>query len=702
MKANKIHILSNSFRGLLLRTTTMSTSLPVARQALLDLKIQLSKTSDPSTITSLQSQITTQRALVKSLSAAINASDPVVSTPIPTLTFDTAPTAASTNPLQSGGAYTALLGKQDAMSFSSNVNLSLGNLSATTFEATANLTATGTSTLENVILDGNVSGIGVATTLATASSTTLLSAAAVQAALATKQDVLQSSDVSFGGALTSVTEDTANLTVGGTATLSGPLAISGNVSGTGIGTSVTDNNATLLTSGALFTALASKQDQLVPGADAQIGGRLTSSSLLRTNNFVGTGTSTFNGATIVDGTVTGLSIATSASPGSAALIKTGIVTPLLAAKQDALASTSTLSLGVVTSTSRTVTGNFAVSGTATFDGDATFNQSFGGNAVISTVVASSPALVTSGGLHTALGLKQDAITATSDFTLTSATSAAHTTTTFQSNGDATFSGPVVLSTSTLSGTGISTVATENLAKPITSGGAFSVLTTKQDSITSASNLTVKTANVGSSLILAPQHPIVPNKKGNAVVQRVHTFGQEGAQASHLYVPQSMIVGLSAHPSGLADAQCEVNGNMLVSGNVLTDGHTYVCDSTPSADITTRPPKGGMMFYRQVAQPCIWRTSVLHSPPAGDPYTQIVDIENGPVIGADNHVVVVGNNGDVSLLFDHVVYHACALNVGGNTIQPFQQIHKVQLRCRGLASQAQRRTNLMIIYTPNTY
>ena len=63
---------------------------------------------------------------------------------------------------------------------------------------------------------------------------------------------------------------------------------------------------------------------------------------------------------------------------------------------------------------------------------------------------------------------------------------------------------------------------------------------------------------------------------------------------------------------------------------------------------------------------------------------------------------MGNNEDVSLLFDHVVYHACALNSGGNTIQPFEQIQKVQLRCRGLASQAQRRTNLMIIFTPNTY
>ena len=73
-----------------------------------------------------------------------------------------------------------------------------------------------------------------------------------------------------------------------------------------------------------------------------------------------------------------------------------------------------------------------------------------------------------------------------------------------------------------------------------------------------------------------------------------------------------------------------------------------------------------------------KTSAPHSPPAGDPYTQIVDIENGPVIGADNHVVVVGEQWRRELAVQRcrVKSHACALNVWATPSSPFNK----SIRC----------------------
>jgi hypothetical protein len=118
-----------------------------ARSAALALDPQADVTSLDATIASLSSQITAQRATVRSLSASAVAAANTAYVPIVSSTaYDASPTPNSTNAVQSGGVFNDLAAKQDLITATTDVivggNVTLGTLTADTLASSANVVGT--------------------------------------------------------------------------------------------------------------------------------------------------------------------------------------------------------------------------------------------------------------------------------------------------------------------------------------------------------------------------------------------------------------------------------------------------------------------------------------------------------------------------------------------------------------------------------
>ena len=505
----------------------MTTSLNDARQTLVDLKVQLSKETNPTTQAALRTQIRNQRSTVFSLGslALINVGTSGLT---PTAVTDSMPSMSSAYLVQSGGVHTALGTKQNTLNASNSATVGIVT-SATA--RTGTLTVSGNATFTSPLSLASVSGSGVGTVIENGSTKPLGGAAALTSALAAKQDSLQNvtSPLSVG-VLTSTSRHTpGTFTASGTSTFTGPVVLNGTLSGSAIATTVEDAANKLLTTAAAKTALDTKQGTMSTTGRNVTVGILTSTSF-RTGVTTVSNTANFLGDLVLDGAVAGASVSATPVQSSAALVTSGGVHSALALKQDALSSTSNVSLGIVTSTTGQAQ-SFQATGTATFSGPAVFHGTLTGPGIATTITSESSSLVTSGAAFSALATKQNVLSSASNILVQTLTTASFTSSTaLTATGTATLSGPVVLD-GTLSGSGITSTVSGVSSSLVTSGGVFALGTTKQDVLTASTPLGVGTLTVAGNVALRSAL-ITPGTKGPSAATDMVTYGT--ASSATLY------------------------------------------------------------------------------------------------------------------------------------------------------------------------
>ena len=854
------------------------TSLSSARLALQQTKADLAKkraaynaTPTPtlqSEIAALQSQATTQRNTVLTLSGLSTSASAAGAS----LTFETTPLPNSKNPITSGGVHAALVGKQDILT--TDTNLTVGVLTTTTLTATT-LASLGTSTLSgNAVINGTLTGTKVATTSAAIVNdpSMLVTAGAVHAALATKQDALNGTPNLSLGVVTSASMATQELTSSGTATFQGPTVLNTTtLSGAGVTSTATSGSSALMTSEGALTSLATKQNFLINQTHLTLGVVTARSLLAGTFTILGAGTSTFSGPVELNGAISGTAVGTSATQ----LMTSGALFTALASKEDTLQVGQNATVGGDLSSVSEKPATFLVNGTATFADTSYFNGNILGSAIASSLAADGPGPVPSALAHTALVAKQNVLNATTDVTMRDLTLGTSATGTFTATGTATLAGNVVLN-GTLSGVGLATAPASGSPLLIASNVVHASFTTKQDVLISTQALSVNslsaadgTLTLGTGTTLTFQG----SRKGSVDVNHVLTVGTETAiqtygavaftsNTSHaeyyfadsqtsqdaykafgsaagtwstsasytsatglytggsavdwkpngdvpsishnltgdwvaigfpdasvmipssfswtapnvtsfvwagsndfvdwaflsnsnfsvthnkyrpykyhaflirtvsigstsatvdnlvihgypaisqsLYLPHKSEVGLST-TSGAPAQQLVVNGEVLVGGKVQNSSDVRLCDSVGTMSSTDY---GGLVFYRQIAQPLIWRTSVVHdwTNMAGATEAEkkanmdtaiysVVLVIAGPFIQDVTNVNVVAVQGHFEANIHHNVYDCNLLNASGNPIQNGEKVDQIRLWCRGGAAAGNhgpRRTNIAIFVNP---
>ena len=172
-----------------------------------------------------------------------------------------------------------------------------------------------------------------------------------------------------------------------------------------------------------------------------------------------------------------------------------------------------------------------------------------------------------------------------------------------------------------------------------------------------------------------------------------------------YIPQALELGPTALPNALASTQLLVNGFVRSTGTCIVREDAEFCRSVGVATSTAGPA----LYYRQVKQPCIWRTTFTwlgtDTPTAGSmsgEYFMTMPVTNGPYVASGPLTVVHASNADPTGDSTHIILDVFALNTDATrlSVGDGQQVGKISFQCTGSpGATGPRKTNVVIIFTP---